>query len=85
MNDKEIAVLNEKIENIEERITELAGNYKAIQKSYSVLNEHHHQLELDMTAHTTKLNTVVGLVKWLISPAMVIALLLQLAQATKVI
>ena len=80
MEQKDIAVLNERIKHIDERITELGGNYQALKKSYTVLNDNHHQLELDMTKLDTKISTVASLVKWLISPAMILGLIIELAR-----
>jgi len=85
MEQKEIAVLHQKIEHVEERITELAGNYQAIQKSYYILNEHHHQLEIAVATLRAELGTVSAIIKWILSPTVVIGFLIQLAKICEVI
>jgi len=65
-NEKHIAVITEKLYNLDERITELAGNYNALQKSYYVLNECHHKLELGFTRMETEWKTTKGWVKWVL-------------------
>ena len=80
MQQKDIAVLKERIKHIDDRITTLGGNYQALKKSYAVLNDHHHQLEMDILKLDTKISTVVNLVKWLISPAMILGLIIELAR-----
>ena len=79
------AVLTERIKHIEERITMLGVNYAVLTKSYNVLNDHHHTLEMNVMQLDTKLSTCVSLIKWLISPAMIIALILELARLSGVI
>ena len=59
MSEPTNAVLAEKIEHIEERITEIAGNFQVLTKSVKVLNDNHHQLELD----TAKLKASFATIK----------------------
>ena len=80
MEQKDIAVLTERIKHIDSRITTLGGNYQALTKSYKVLNDNHHKLELDMTELSTQIKTCTALLKWLISPAMLIGLIIELAR-----
>ena len=80
MEQKDIAVLKERIKHIDERITTLGGNYQALNKSYVVLNDHHHTLELELTKLNTEIDTIKALVKWLISPAMIFAVIVELAR-----
>lgn len=73
MDEIDIAVIQEKLKNIDERVTELSNSYK-------ILNDNHHQLELDMMELDTQISTIANLVKWIISPGMIIALLIELAR-----
>ena len=52
------------IARIEERITELAGNYKTISKSYKILNECHTDLELQFTIMETEWRTAKNMITW---------------------
>ena len=49
---------------ISERITELAGNYKALQKNYQVLNDCHTNLEHNFTVMQTAWSTTKNLITW---------------------
>ena len=80
MEQKDIAVLTERIKHIDKRITEIDGSCKSLKKSYNILNDHHHKIELDMNTLSTELKTCSTLIKWLVSPAMIIGLLIQLAR-----
>jgi len=84
MEQKEYAVLSEKISNIEERITELAGNHQALTKSYYVLNECHHKLELGFTRMETEWRTTKAWIKWLIGGS-ALSLLLNLVALVTII
>ena len=85
MEQRDIAVLSERMGHIEERITELGGNFQAIQKSYYILNEHHHQLEIAVATLRAELGTVSAIIKWILSPTVVIGFLIQLAKICEVI
>ena len=50
------------IEVMGERITDLA-------KSYRVLNDSHHRLELELVEFRTEIETVTKIVKWLLTPS----------------
>ena len=79
MEQRDIAVLSERIEHIDERITELGGNFQAIQKSYFILNEHHHKLEINVATLRAELGTIRAIIQWVISPTVLIGFLIQLA------
>ena len=85
MEQRDIAVLSERIEHIDERITELGGNFQAIQKSYYILNEHHHKLEINVATLRAELGTVRAIIQWVISPTVLIGFLIQLARIGGVI
>jgi len=65
-NAKNIAVIREKIGSVEDRITEQGGNYNALQKSYFILNEHHHTLEIGFAEMRAEWRTTKAWVKWLL-------------------
>jgi hypothetical protein len=65
-NAKHIAIMTEKMVNISERIVEMAGSYKALEKSYVTLNECHHDLEGRMMKIETEWAFTKKLVGWIL-------------------
>jgi len=65
-------------EAMNDRITDLA-------KSYRVLNEHHQNIEVKIVRLETRIETVVSIVKWFISPIALISLVLQILRICGVI
>ena len=65
-NAKNIAVILEKVDSVEDRITEQGGNYNALQKSYFVLNESHYKLEIGFAEMRAEWRTTKAWVKWLL-------------------
>lgn len=68
----------EVLETTNLRLTDLS-------KSYRVLNDNHHKLELRLTRLESRIDTVTGIIKWLISPVAIIGLFLQILQICGVI
>jgi len=65
-NARNIAIILEKIGNIESRIVEQGGNYNMLQKSYGVLNESHQALEIGFAEMRAEWRTTKALVKWVL-------------------
>jgi len=84
-NAQNIAVIRERLNSMDERIIELAGNYNALSKSYFVLNECHHKLEIGFAEMRAELRTVKAIIIWVISPTAVIAFLIQVSKLCGVI
>lgn len=77
MNDDDYKV----IKLISDRIDDLA-------ESYRVLNESHINLELQFVELRTQLQTMVSLIKWLVTPSMVfsaIVFIVKLLELAKVL
>ena len=70
--------LLELLDTTNQRLTDLS-------KSYRVLNDSHTKLEMRMTRIETRFDTTVSILKWLISPAAVIGLVLQILEIWNVI
>ena len=49
-----------------------------LQKSYAVLNEHHHILELDFNIVKTRLDTCIQILKFFVSPGVALLILVDL-------
>ena len=58
------------LEYTNERITDL-------QESYKVLNDHHHNLELDVNTLSTQLHTAIQILKFFISPGVAILIIVE--------
>ena len=69
---------NKLLDYTNERITQL-------QKSYGVLNDCHHELELKYTRMETQLSTLFTIVKFFISPGVALMILIDLLKLGKVI
>ena len=69
-NAKNIAIILERVKTISERCTELAGNYKELEKSYGVLNECHHSLEERMGRLEAEWGFSKALIKWVLGGSM---------------
>jgi len=54
------------IARIDERLTELVGNFKSLTKSYQVLNDSHSELEIRYTRMETEWVTAKNLLNWVI-------------------
>jgi len=65
-NAKNIAVILEKVESVEDRIVEQGGNYNSLQKSYFVLNESHYKLEIGFAEMRAEWRTTKAWVKWVL-------------------
>ena len=59
------------LEYTNERITDL-------QESYKVLNDHHHNLELDVNTLSTQLHTAIQILKFFISPGVALLIIVDL-------
>jgi len=70
--------LLELLETTNQRLTDLS-------KSYRILNDSHTNLEMRMTRIETRFDTTISILKWLISPAAVVGLVLQVLQIWNVI
>lgn len=81
-NAKNIAIILEKFNAFSERLVEIAGSCKALEKSYGVLNECHHNLEDRLTRLETEWGFTKGLVKWLLGGSM-LSLILNLVSLAK--
>jgi len=57
----------------------------ALQANFQTLNDCHHELEIKYTRMETRLDTVVQLVKWLITPGTGILILVELLKAVGII
>ena len=84
-NAQNVAIIKEKLNNLEDRVTELAGNYNALSKSFFVLNENHHQINIDNATLRAELKTVKTIIMWVISPSAVFAFIIQLAKLCELI
>lgn len=66
------------IEVTNERLTDL-------QKSYRVLNEHHHSLEMEFSTLKTQITLVCQIIKFFISPAMALLILSEVARIAGIV
>lgn len=83
MTEKDIHDNSKNIAVICERLTELAGNYKALQKNYQVLNDSHTDLELGFVKMQTEWETSKKLIGWLAGGS-AISLVLAIIQILKI-
>jgi len=69
-NARNIAVILEKIanliSNLEEHIVKQGANYASLQKSYFILNESHHKLEVGFAEMRAEWRTTKAWVKWVL-------------------
>lgn len=82
LNAKNIAVILEKIKSLSERVVEMAGSYKALEKSYGVLNECHHDLEERMARLEAEWGFSKSLIKWILGGS-ALSLILNLVALAK--
>ena len=73
-----ITITNDRINLINDRITNLQSNYQ-------VLNECHHDLELKFTKMETRMDTLVKLIQFFVAPGTAVVILIELLKAVKVI
>ena len=66
------------IEYTNERLTDIQEDNKDLRKSYGVLNEHHHTLELNVNTLTTRLDTAIQILKFFISPGVAVLIIVDL-------
>ena len=66
------------LEYTNERITDLQGDTKDLRKSYNVLNDHHHTLELNVNTLTTQVTTAIQILKFFISPGVAVLIIVDL-------
>ncbi len=66
------------LEYTNDRITEL-------QDSYKVLNEHHHDLELDVNTLTTRVDTSIQILKFFVSPGVAVLIIVDLLRMAGII
>ena len=72
-------------EDIRTLIAFTNGRISELQRNYQVLNDCHHELEIKYTKLNTRLDTLVKLVQFFITPGMATLILIELLKAGKVI
>ena len=61
----------ETLEILTERITELTKDVKSLAKSYKILNDNHHKLELGYTELRTEWETNKSWIKWILGSSLI--------------
>lgn len=73
------------LEYTNDRITEIQEDSKDLRKSYGILNDHHHSLEINVNTLSTQLHTAIQILKFFISPGVAVLIIVDLLRMCGII